>query len=65
MSPRDRMVAELRELVTDWIFRGESPVDGVWVFAYSAMVGLKTAPPSVAKEAGNALEDGLKAGFEA
>ncbi len=64
MSPRDRMVEELRELVQRWIARGESPADGVWVFAYSAIVGLKTAPPELYDVARQALENGLAEGYE-
>lgn len=62
MNPRDRMVDELRELVGRWIARGETPVDGVWVFAYAASVGVKTAPAVVQEEAIEALADGLGEG---
>ena len=65
MNPRDQMVEELRELVQRWIARGESPADGVWVFAYSAGLGLKTAPPSNTEEALEALADGLMQGAAA
>ncbi len=65
MNPRDRMVGELRELVHAWIARGENPADGVWVFAYSAIVGLKTSPPELYSEARQALENGLAEGYEA
>ena len=56
------MVEDLRELVHRWIARGESPVDGVWVFAYSAILGVKTAPESLTPEAMIALYDGLREG---
>ena len=62
MNPRDRMVEELRELVQTWMARGERPADGVWVFAYSAALGWKTAPSPLAREAQDALYDGLKEG---
>ena len=62
MNPRDRMVEELRELVSRWMARGESPVDGVWVFAYSASVGVETAPTDLRQEALDAVTDGLMEG---
>ena len=65
MSPRDLMMEELRDLVQRWMARGESPVDGVWVFAYSASLGFKTAPSSLQEEAIQALEDGLREGVKA
>ena len=62
MNPRDRMVEEILELVTKWKAREESPVDGVWVFAYAAGVGVNTAPPDVRQEALDAVGDGLREG---
>ena len=64
MSPqgRDQMVEDLRILVAGWMARGESPVDGVWVFAYSASVGVETAPPDMRQEALDAVTDGLMEG---
>ena len=64
MNPRDRMVEELRELVSRWMARGESPVDGVWVFAFGASLGMKTAPADAQIMAAGAFAAGLKAGAE-
>ena len=62
MNPRDRMVEEILELVSKWKAREESPVDGVWVFAYAARVGVETAPPDLRQEALDAVSDGLTEG---
>ena len=56
------MVEELTELAARWIDRGELPLDGVFVFAYGAMLLVKTAPPSTAGQAKIALEAGLREG---
>jgi len=56
------MIEDLTDLAARWIKRGEHPVNGVFVFAYGAMMLVKTSPPSTAGEAAQALEDGLREG---
>jgi len=62
MSPRDQMTEDLRILVGGWAARGESPIDGVWVLAFAASIGVDTAPVALRQEALDAVRDGLLEG---